>query len=129
MRRKDSLRCGDVTIEEEMLYLMENIRQLVMLLAELPEDIVKYSEDSARDENGESISDHFAPVVSLLEIYLRRIEDLMSRKLFSVMELEKLDFRYKLLEKKVLSNSLKLDKLATPTHHRTWRGRLAKRSG
>ena len=126
MRRKDSLRCGDVTIEEEMLYLMENIRQL---LAELPEDIVKYSEDSARDENGESISDHFAPVVSLLEIYLRRIEDLMSRKLFSVMELEKLDFRYKLLEKTVLSNSLKLDKLATPTHHRTWRGRLAKRSG
>ena len=50
VRRKDSLRCGDVTIEEEMLYLMENIRQL---LAELPEDIVKYSEDSARDENGE----------------------------------------------------------------------------
>ena len=45
VRRKDSLRCGDVTIEEEMLYLMENIRQL---LAELPEDIVKYSEDSAR---------------------------------------------------------------------------------
>ena len=87
---------------------------------------MKYSEDSARDENGESISDHFAPVVSLPEIYLRRIEDLMSRKLFSVMELEKLDFRYKLLEKKVLS---KLDKLATPTHHRTWRGRLAKRSG